>query len=82
MKRICQNPHCKKEFEAKAADVKRGWARCCCKSCASWKREKAKGNHGQLFDKNGARITPTYQSELDRMHEAGMDCQEMSERGY
>lgn len=75
MKRICQNPHCKKEFEAKAADVKRGWARCCCKSCASWKREKAKGPEGFA-----CRVSK--QSEEDRIFEVGMDCQEMSERGY
>jgi len=37
---ICENPNCKKEFTAKKADRKRGWARCCGKSCAAWTREK------------------------------------------
>lgn len=31
---------CKRPFQAKEADVKRGWARCCSKSCAASLREK------------------------------------------
>lgn len=31
---------CGKIFVAKKADVKRGWARCCSKSCAASLREK------------------------------------------
>lgn len=30
---------CGKTFTAKVADRKRGWARCCCKSCAAFLRE-------------------------------------------
>lgn len=39
MKRNCNNPECKKEYEAKDADVKRGWGLCCSKSCAAKVRE-------------------------------------------
>ena len=37
MKRKCKV--CEKEFNAKRADVKRGWAKCCSKSCAAVLRE-------------------------------------------
>lgn len=38
MKRKCDN--CGKEYNAKEADVNRGWGLCCSKSCAASKREK------------------------------------------
>jgi len=31
----CENPKCGVWFDARMADRKRGWARTCCKSCAS-----------------------------------------------
>lgn len=31
--RVCANKTCRKAFKARSADVKRGWARYCCKSC-------------------------------------------------
>lgn len=31
----CENPKCGQMFEARVADRRRGWARCCCKACAS-----------------------------------------------
>lgn len=34
---------CKNEFMAKVADRKRGWARCCSKSCAATKSNKKTG---------------------------------------
>ena len=39
---------CVKKFQARVADVKRGWAKSCCKSHAAWKREKAKGPAGLI----------------------------------
>jgi len=42
MNRNCNNPECKKEYEAKEADVKRGWGLCCSKSCAATVREMKK----------------------------------------
>ena len=38
VERKCER--CGKAFQAKVADVKRGWAKCCSKSCAAAKREK------------------------------------------
>ena len=34
---------CRRVFQAKSADRKRGWARCCGKRCAAIKREKRTG---------------------------------------
>lgn len=31
---------CAKPFEAKVADIERGWAKCCCKSHAAKYRER------------------------------------------
>lgn len=39
---------CGKTFTAKKADIKRGWASCCSKSCAAFAREKK-------LDRNGYR---------------------------
>jgi len=37
--------HCGKKFQAKEADVKRGWAKCCSKACAARMREQKTGNY-------------------------------------
>lgn len=42
---------CGKVFLARAADVKRGWAKSCSKSCAAKKRERE-------LDRNGYRSRP------------------------
>ena len=39
---------CGKTFTARKADIKRGWAKCCSKSCAAIAREKK-------LDRNGYR---------------------------
>ena len=33
VKRICENPDCKKEFYAHECNIKKGHGRFCCKSC-------------------------------------------------
>ena len=39
VERKCKN--CKESFTARTADVKRGWAKFCCKSCkAKWQTRK------------------------------------------
>jgi hypothetical protein len=43
--RICA---CGKEFQAKKADIARGWAKSCSKSCAATKREKKTGNYARF----------------------------------
>lgn len=45
MKRICKNTFCKKEFEARTADVNRGWGNFCCKSCKAVEQEKRTGQY-------------------------------------
>jgi len=37
--------HCGNKFQAKSADVKRGWAKCCSKACAARLREQKTGNY-------------------------------------
>ncbi|WBF05193.1 hypothetical protein [Burkholderia phage CSP3] len=44
---------CRKPFEARSADVKRGWARFCSKSCKAKKQEKRTGQFGALLDRLG-----------------------------
>lgn len=39
----CKCKVCGSEFTAKVADRKRGWARCCSKSCAAVRRERKTG---------------------------------------
>lgn len=47
---VTRTCHCGKTFTAKKADVKRGWAKCCSKSCAAIARERK-------LDRNGYRDT-------------------------
>ncbi len=41
---------CGKEYEARQADLKRGWGKSCSKSCASKKREKKTGNFKRFIN--------------------------------
>lgn len=44
MQRVkCGN--CKDEFEARKADIKRGWGKFCSKSCKAKKQERKTGQH-------------------------------------
>lgn len=38
--RICNAPGCGKVYQAKKADIARGWGMCCSKSCAARSRKK------------------------------------------
>jgi len=49
IKRICE--HCNKEFIAKQADVVRGWAKFCSKSCKAYKQEEKKKMWNKLSSK-------------------------------
>ena len=42
---------CKKPFTARNADVKRGWARFCSKSCKAMKQEKRTGQNAAYHDR-------------------------------
>lgn len=41
--RICENTSCRGLFTAREADVKRGWAKYCSKSCKAQVQEKRSG---------------------------------------
>ena len=39
IERVCANRRCRAKFQARSADVKRGWARFCSKSCKASEQE-------------------------------------------
>lgn len=53
---ICGNPSCKKEFEARTADVKRGWGKFCSKSCKAHKQTKDTGFCGPDYRAEGRSV--------------------------
>lgn len=50
--RRCEN--CGGTFEARTADVKRGWARFCSKSCKAIKQEKRTGQHAAYMARSNS----------------------------
>lgn len=58
--RVCKK--CGKPFKAKAADVKRGWAKCCSKACAAHMREKKLDR----FDYRHGGQNPGFKAKLTR----------------
>ncbi|MFS2027676.1 hypothetical protein [Massilia sp. CT11-137] len=44
---------CKEPFQARAADVKRGWGLYCSKSCKAMRQEKRTGQYRALQDRDG-----------------------------
>lgn len=63
VEQIC---HCGKKFQARAADVKRGWGKCCSKSCAAHIRE-------YKLDRNGYRS-------MHKKQRRGVDLLDVIER--
>lgn len=59
--RKCQE--CKKPFQARSADVKRGWARFCSKSCKAKKQEKRTGQYRELLNSG---VDPRRDNQLSR----------------
>lgn len=45
VQRQCENEHCKKQFIARQADVNRGWARFCSKTCKAKEQEQEGRTH-------------------------------------
>jgi len=52
----CNSPKCKKEFEARTADVKRGWGKFCSKSCKAYKQTCATGITGPDYRAAGKTV--------------------------
>lgn len=53
--RKCQNKKCGAAFTARSADVARGWARFCSKSCKATVQEKRTGQYAGLLRRGPAR---------------------------
>jgi len=51
VKVICANRRCEKEFDARPADIKRGWGKFCSKSCKAVKQEQRTGQYRQLRER-------------------------------
>ena len=49
VQRKCENKKCGKVFPARSADVKRGWARFCSKSCKATAQEARTGQYAELL---------------------------------
>ncbi|MDN7179086.1 hypothetical protein M0D69_13895 [Caballeronia sp. SEWSISQ10-4 2] len=78
VERKCQ--WCKEPFTARTADVKRGWARFCSKSCKASTQEKRNGQHRAFMRTLNAEQDGQFENEYagmtsaERMHhEAMMD---------
>ena len=59
---------CEKPFTARTADVKRGWARFCSKSCKASHQEARRGSHRTIGGKRGNK-RPTQQDRQDNGRE-------------
>lgn len=51
MKKTYQCKNCRKDFLAREADRKRGWARFCCKSCKASEQEKRTGQYSNYINR-------------------------------
>jgi hypothetical protein len=49
VQRVCKN--CRDPFQARAADVRRGWALYCSKSCKAVKQEQHTGQHRAYLER-------------------------------
>lgn len=76
--RICIS--CKKPFKARAADVARGWAKCCSKSCAAIRRERV--NIPSPKQLKQRRIYAERQNRDDDFHTAGLNAMEEGWDGH
>jgi hypothetical protein len=58
---------CRKPFQARAADVKRGWGLFCSKSCKAKKQEKRTGQYNKLLSQPGSvERFPSEMSDFER----------------
>lgn len=76
MAMVTQTCWCGKKFEAREADVKRGWGKACCKKHAARERELKKRCAAQTtFIRNGVRDEPDYMRHARTIDEGmlGMD---------
>ncbi len=56
VKVVCANERCGCEFEARMADINRGWGKFCSKSCKAVKQEKRTVQYRKLLERHGDEI--------------------------
>lgn len=82
---IEQTCWCGKKFQAREADVKRGWAKACCKSHAAHAREKKLDRFGFQRGESGtfhSRMADMREHAEDADHRAGMYANEAGWDGH
>lgn len=85
MSMVEQTCWCGKEFQAREADVRRGWAKACCKSHAAHAREKKLDRFGFQRGESGtfnSRMADLRDGGEDADHRGGMDAQEAGWDGH
>jgi hypothetical protein len=79
VQRMCDNQGCKNVYTARQADLKRGWGKCCSKSCAASHKLRNNPDHGYLHrnddDDDLRHMSPEERrrEENERAHQAAMD---------
>lgn len=58
--RKCKNSSCQKLFQARTADVKRGWAKFCSKSCKAIEQEGRTGQYADLQHREPDTCFPSF----------------------
>jgi len=56
--RTCENNRCGQIFQAKTADVRRGWARFCSRSCKATVQSYGRGTKPGNFEQRRERLGP------------------------
>jgi hypothetical protein len=67
----CENKRCGKMFQARKADVDRGWGRFCCKSCKAVVQEKRTGQYRNFIFRETVRAANDGKSPADFQREYG-----------
>lgn len=62
---------CGKNFIARVADVKRGWAKSCSKSCAATQTNKKTGNYQRYIQGKTSNYDDEYLDGVDHLSQCG-----------
>lgn len=83
VQRTCRNKQCGALFTARTADVKRGWALFCSKSCKAIKQEQRTGQYAAYQQRRrDNEFHPDNLSQEERDHRAAMDDAEWGWDGH
>lgn len=61
----CVNRTCGKLFQARTADIKRGWGKFCDKSCKATVQERRTHQHAQFMERREQRYEDGYDEEME-----------------